>query len=60
MVVSIYVFVGNSASLVRTHQLRRGGAFSAGVMTIPLESKTAVLPGLFPSCRDHTIGNIPR
>jgi branched-chain amino acid transport system permease protein len=35
------------------------GAFAAGVMTIPLESKTGVLPDLFPLLRDHTIGNIP-
>ncbi len=35
------------------------GAFSAGVMTIPLESKSGVLPDLFPILRDHTIGNVP-
>ncbi len=35
------------------------GAFAAGVMTIPLESKSAVLPDLFPLLRDHTIGNVP-
>jgi branched-chain amino acid transport system permease protein len=34
------------------------GAFAAGVMTIPLESKTGVLPQLFPILRDHTIGNV--
>ena len=34
------------------------GAFAAGVMTVPLESKTGVLPELFPLLRDHTIGNV--
>ena len=33
------------------------GAFAAGVMTVPLESKTGILPELFPLLRDHTIGN---
>jgi branched-chain amino acid transport system permease protein len=28
------------------------------VMTIPLESKTGVLPQLFPILRDHTVGNV--
>jgi branched-chain amino acid transport system permease protein len=35
------------------------GAFFAGVMTIPLESKTAVLPDLFPILGEHTVGNVP-
>ena len=28
-------------------------------MTIPVESKSGVLPDLFPILRDHTIGNVP-
>jgi branched-chain amino acid transport system permease protein len=28
-------------------------------MTVPLESKTGVLPDLFPILREHTIGNVP-
>jgi branched-chain amino acid transport system permease protein len=60
MVVSIYVFVGNSGVLSFGHvSFVAVGAFAAGEMTIPLESKTAVLPDLFPLLRDHTIGNIP-
>jgi branched-chain amino acid transport system permease protein len=35
------------------------GAFIAGELTIPLESKTGVLPDLLPLLRDHTIGNLP-
>src|SRR5215211_3253677 len=34
------------------------GAFTAGVMTIPLESKAGVLTQLFPVLRDHTVGNV--
>jgi branched-chain amino acid transport system permease protein len=60
MVVSIYVFVGNSGVLSFGHiSFVAVGAFCAGVMTIPLESKSAVLPDLFPILKDHTIGNVP-
>jgi branched-chain amino acid transport system permease protein len=60
MVVSIYVFVGNSGVLSFGHiSFVAVGAFSAGVMTIPLESKSAVMPDLFPILKDHTIGNVP-
>ena len=31
---------------------------SRRVLTVPLESKTGVLPDLFPLLRDHTIGNV--
>jgi branched-chain amino acid transport system permease protein len=60
IVVSIYVFIGNSGVL-SFGQLSfvAVGAFLSGVMTIPLESKTGVLPELFPILRDHTIGNVP-
>jgi branched-chain amino acid transport system permease protein len=34
------------------------GAFASGVLTIPLESKTGVLPQLYPLLRDHTVGNV--
>jgi branched-chain amino acid transport system permease protein len=60
MVVSIYVFVGNSGVLSFGHiSFVAVGAFSAGVMTIPLESKSAVMPDLFPILKDHAIGNVP-
>jgi branched-chain amino acid transport system permease protein len=58
IVVAIYVFVGNSGVLSFGQiSFVAVGAFAAGVMTIPLESKTGVLPQLFPILRDHTIGN---
>jgi branched-chain amino acid transport system permease protein len=60
IVVAIYVFVGTSGVLSFGQiSFVAVGAFAAGVMTIPLESKTAVLPDLFPVLRDHTIGNVP-
>ena len=58
IVVAIYVFVGNSGVLSFGQiSFVAVGAFAAGVMTIPLESKTGVLPDLYPLLRDHTIGN---
>ena len=59
IVVAIYVFVGNSGVLSFGQiSFVAVGAFAAGVMTVPLESKTGVLPELFPLLRDHTIGNV--
>jgi branched-chain amino acid transport system permease protein len=60
MVAAIYVFVGTSGVLSFGQiSFVAVGAFAAGVLTIPLESKTGVLPDLFPVLRDHTIGNVP-
>ena len=60
IVVSIYVFVGNSGVLSFGQiSFVAVGAFNAGELTIPLESKTGVLPDLLPLLRDHTIGNLP-
>lgn len=60
IVVAIYVFVGNSGVLSFGQvSFVAVGAFAAGVMTVPLESKSGVLPDLFPVLRDHTIGNVP-
>jgi branched-chain amino acid transport system permease protein len=60
MIVAIWVFVGNSGVLSFGQiSFVAVGAFAAGVMTVPLESKTGVLPDLFPVLRDHTIANVP-
>jgi branched-chain amino acid transport system permease protein len=60
IVVAIYAFVGNSGVLSFGQiSFVAVGAFAAGVMTVPLESKTGVLPDLFPLLREHTIGNVP-
>jgi branched-chain amino acid transport system permease protein len=59
IVVAIYVFVGNSGVLSFGQiSFVAVGAFAAGVMTVPLESKKFVLAELFPLLRNHTIGNI--
>jgi branched-chain amino acid transport system permease protein len=59
IVVAIYVFIGNSGVLSFGQiSFVAVGAFVSGIMTIPLESKTGVLPQLFPVLRDHTVGNL--
>jgi branched-chain amino acid transport system permease protein len=59
IVVAIYAFIGNSGVLsFGQTSFVAVGAFAAGVMTVPLESKKGVLTELFPLLRDHTIGNI--
>ena len=60
IVVAVYVFVGNSGVLSFGQiSFVALGAFTSGVMTVPLESKTGVLPDLFPILRDHTVANVP-
>jgi branched-chain amino acid transport system permease protein len=59
IVVAVYVFIGNSGVLSFGQiSFVAVGAFAAGVLTIPLESKTGVLPQLYPVLRDHTIGSV--
>jgi branched-chain amino acid transport system permease protein len=59
IVVGIYVFVGNSGVLSFGHvSFVAVGGFAAGILTVPLELKAAVLPELFPFLRDTTIGNL--
>jgi branched-chain amino acid transport system permease protein len=60
LVVALYVFVGNSGVLSFGQiSFVAVGAFASGVLTIPLDSKTGVLPDLYPLLGDHTIGNLP-
>jgi branched-chain amino acid transport system permease protein len=60
MVVAVYVFVGNSGVLSFGQiSFVAVGGFASGVMTIPVESKSGVLPELFPILRDHTVGVVP-
>ena len=60
MVVAVYVFVGNSGVLSFGQiSFVAVGGFASGLMTIPVESKTGVMPDLFPILRDHALGNIP-
>jgi branched-chain amino acid transport system permease protein len=60
IVVAIYVFVGISGVLSFGQiSFVAVGAFAAGVMTVPVESKRGVLTSVFPVLRDHSIGNVP-
>jgi len=60
IVVAIYLFVGISGVLSFGQiSFVAVGAFAAGIFTVPLDSKRAVLPDAFPLLRDHTIGNVP-
>jgi branched-chain amino acid transport system permease protein len=60
MVVAVYVFIGNSGVLSFGQiSFVAVGGFASGVMTIPVESKSGVLPDLFPILRDHTLGMVP-
>jgi len=58
IVVALYVFVGNSGVLsFGQASFASVGAYAAGIMTVPVESKVGTLPDVFPLLRDHAIGN---
>jgi len=60
VVVAIYVFVGISGVLSFGQiSFVAVGAFAAGVMSVPVESKKGVLTSIFPFLRDHSVGNVP-
>lgn len=60
IVVAIYVFVGISGVLSFGQiSFVAVGAFGAGLMTVPVESKKGVLTSVFPLLRDHSLGNVP-
>ena len=60
IVVAIYIFVGISGVLSFGQiSFVAVGAFAAGIFTVPLDSKRAVLPDVFPLLRNHTVGNVP-
>ncbi len=58
IVVALYVFVGNSGVVSFGHvSFVAIGAFAAGVMTIPVELKPTITPGVFPLLGQHSVGN---
>jgi branched-chain amino acid transport system permease protein len=60
MVVALYVFVGNSGVLSFGQiSFFIVGAYSAGELSLPADTKGDVLRNVFPLLRDHTIGNAP-
>lgn len=59
IVVALYVFVGNSGVLSFGHiSFVAVGAWSAGVLSVPVEEKAAIFPALFPVLGEHTVGNV--
>jgi branched-chain amino acid transport system permease protein len=60
IVVALYVFVGNSGVLSFGHvSFVAVGAWAAGVLTVPVEEKPAVMPSLAGFLQDTTVGNVP-
>jgi branched-chain amino acid transport system permease protein len=58
IVYGLYIFVGTSGVISFGHiSFAAIGAFSAGVMTIPTQPKSFVLPGLWSFIAHHTISN---
>src|SRR6266545_3492062 len=59
IVVALYVFIGNSGVLSFGHiSFVAVGAWAAGVLSMPVEEKPAIMPNLASLLGDHTIGNI--
>jgi branched-chain amino acid transport system permease protein len=60
IVVALYVFVGNSGVLSFGHiSFVAVGAWAAGVLSVPVAEKPAIMQYLFPFLRDHEVGNVP-
>ncbi len=60
IVVALYVFVGNSGVLSFGHiSFVAVGAWTAGVLSVPVEEKPATMPSLYGFLADTTVGNVP-
>ena len=58
IVVALYVFIGNSGVLSFGQiSFATLGAYTAGIMSVPVDSKLGTLPDAFPLLRDHAVGN---
>ena len=59
MVAAIYVFVGNSGVLSFGHiSFVAVGAWTAGVLTVPAEERSAIMPNLFTWLLHASVGNV--
>ena len=59
IVVALYIFIGNSGVLSFGHiSFVAVGAWAAGVLSMPVDEKPAIMPNLASILRDHTIGNV--
>jgi branched-chain amino acid transport system permease protein len=58
IVIAIYVFVGNSGVLSFGQiGFFLVGAYAAGELSIPQDTKSSILPKVFPVISDHSVGN---
>jgi branched-chain amino acid transport system permease protein len=59
IVVALYVFIGNSGVLSFGHvSFVALGAWTAGVLTVPADQKTAIMPGLAHFLLHTNVGNV--
>jgi branched-chain amino acid transport system permease protein len=59
IVIALYVFIGNSGVLSFGHvSFVALGAWTAGVLTVPADQKTAIMPGLAHFLLETNVGNI--
>ena len=59
IVVALYIFIGNSGVLSFGHiSFVAVGAWAAGVLSMPVDEKPAIMPNLASILSDHTIGNV--
>ena len=59
IVVALYVFIGNSGVLSFGHiSFVAVGAWTAGVLSVPVGEKPAIMPNLAHFLRDRTTGNL--
>jgi len=60
IVVALFVFIGNSGVLSFGHiSFVAAGAWTAGVLSVPVAEKAAIMPDLVHFLRETTVGNIP-
>ena len=60
IVVALYVFIGNSGVLSFGHiSFVALGAWTAGVLAVPMGEKPAIMPNLAHFLRTTTVGNVP-
>jgi branched-chain amino acid transport system permease protein len=58
LVIAIYVFIGNSGVFSFGHiGFFFVGAYAAGELSIPAETKPSILPNVFSLIKDHSVGN---
>jgi branched-chain amino acid transport system permease protein len=59
IVVALYIFIGNSGVLSFGHiSFVAVGAWAAGILSMPVDEKPAIMPNLAGFLRDTTVGNV--